>query len=44
MKVHPRNEGTSSVDLVMLILMPLSIVLLLAAITYFTVTSLHVAG
>lgn len=41
MKVHPRNEGTSTTDLIMLIGMPVSMVILIAAITYFAVASLH---
>ncbi|MCB9595561.1 MAG: hypothetical protein H6719_22765 [Sandaracinaceae bacterium] len=39
MKSHPRNEGTTSGDLVFLWLMPVSIAALLALITYMAMES-----
>lgn len=41
MKSHPRNEGTSSIDMALLALMPVSIAALLVLIAYMAADSLR---
>ncbi len=43
MKVHPRNEGTEQIDLVLLALMPVSIIVLCGLIAYMALDTLQLA-